>query len=45
MPAIGSSYVDVSFHPTSSEGGDTFTQWSECAAFSGNRRSRYGADD
>ena len=24
MPAIGSSYVDVSFHPTSSEGGDTF---------------------
>ena len=24
MPAIGSSYVDVSFHPTSSVGGDTF---------------------
>ena len=24
MPAIGSSYVDVSFHPTSSEGGDSF---------------------
>ena len=34
MPAIGSSYVDVSFHPTSSEGGDTFDdKWSGVPRF------------